>query len=77
MKVDIRGIWRIWIRFGNAVGNLVGRVLLTVFYFTVFAPFGIGMRLFGDPLAIKHSHRPQWLKREIESSTIEDARRLS
>ena len=32
-----REAWRLWKRFGHAVGDLVGRVAMTVFYFTILA----------------------------------------
>jgi len=51
--------------------------VLTAFYFTLFAPFGLGVRLLSDPLAIKHKHGAQWLKRTTRDLTLEDARRLS
>ena len=45
-------IWSAWKKFGQAIGDFVARVVLTVFYFTVFMPFGIGVRLFGDRLRL-------------------------
>jgi hypothetical protein len=74
--VFLRRFWEAWKRFGHFMGDLVGRVVLTLFYFTIFVPFGLGTRLFGDPLAIKEAAKtPQWLKRETKDLTLEDARR--
>lgn len=47
--------------------------LSTLFYFTVMVPFGLGMRLFGDPLAIKG--QTTWIQREPVGSSLDDARR--
>lgn len=47
--------------------------LSTLFYFTVMIPFGIGVRLFSDPLAIKGS--AAWLQREPVGRSLEEARR--
>ncbi len=49
----LRRIWTAWLRIGRAINNVVARVVLTVFYFTVFVPFGIGGRLLSDPLDLK------------------------
>ena len=46
-------IWSAWKKFGQAIGDFVARVVLTAFYFTALVPFGIGVRLFGDPLRLK------------------------
>ena len=72
----LRKFWEGWKRFGHFMGDLVGRVVLSIFYFTVFSPFGLGTRLFGDPLAIKPTEKqPQWLERKTKDLTLEDARR--
>ena len=46
-------IWPAWKRFGQLMGDIVGRVVLTIFYFTVFLPFGLVSRLARDPLTIQ------------------------
>ena len=68
--------WRAWLRFGRFMGDWIGRLVLTVFYFTIFVPFGLGVRFFGDPLAIKPGRRAKWLARETTDLTFKDARRL-
>ena len=72
----LRKTWQTWKRIGQFIGDLIGRAVLTVFYFTIFAPFGLGMRLWGDPLAIRPKHA-RWLERTTPELTLDDARRLS
>jgi hypothetical protein len=72
----LRRAWSIWKRVGQVVGDFVGRMVLTLFYFTVFAPFGLGVRLWGDPLAINRQHGTQWLERETRDQVLSEARRL-
>jgi len=72
----LRRIWRAWKRMGQAINDFVARVVLTVFYFTIFAPFALGARLFSDPLDIKQpTHARGWLERETHDRVLEDARR--
>ena len=72
----LRRIWQTWKRFGRFVGDLIGRVVLTVFYFTIFVPFGTAMRLFSDPLRLKSSHHTSfWINRDTRDRAVEDARR--
>jgi hypothetical protein len=72
----LRKFWHAWKRIGQFIGDQVGRVVLTVFYFTLFMPFALGVRLFGDPLAIRPSHRAAWLERKTQDLTLDDSRRL-
>lgn len=71
----LKKIWTIWKAFGRFLGNLVARVVLSVFYFTIFAPFGLGVRLFSDPLTIKQTLSPLWRPRQTTDQTLEDIMR--
>jgi len=57
-----RGLWEGWKRIGRKIGNFQARVLMTIFYFTLFFPFALLVRWNSDPLAIKpdagHGWRP-------------------
>jgi hypothetical protein len=68
-------LWQAWKRFGQIIGNFVGRVILSLFYFTVFVPFGVGATFFGDVLKLKENQTPYWLSRETPEVKLEDARR--
>jgi hypothetical protein len=72
-----RKIWEGWKRVGGFIGDFIGRLILTLFYFTLVLPFGLIMRLFGDPLHLKKRKSPSWLRRESEDETLDAARRLS
>jgi hypothetical protein len=73
----LRKVWLTWKRVGQFIGDQIGRVVLTLFYFTLLAPFGLGVRLQGDPLAIKRGRSATWLERTTRDREIADARRLS
>ena len=72
----LRKVWEGWKRFGQFMGDFIGRLVLTVFYFTLFMPFGLGVRFFSDPLAIGPGSRSKWLERTTRDLTLEDSRRL-
>ena len=72
----LKKIWGIWNRFGKLMGDIVGRVVLTLLYFTIVLPFGIGVRLLSDPLKIKLIPSSSfWHPREAVTDTFEEARR--
>lgn len=72
-----RKVWHTWKSIAQFIGDWIGRMVLTAFYFTLFTPFGLGVRLRGDPLAIKRGHEARWLMRNTGDQVIDDARRLS
>lgn len=72
----LRKIGEAWKRFGQAIGDFVGRLVLTVFYFTLFVPFGLGVRIFIDPLGLHPKGPSKWVERKTTDLTLDDSRRL-
>lgn len=71
----LRKLWEGWKAFGHFMGNVVARVVLSVFYFTVFVPFGLGVRLLSDPLEIKTGPNELWRPRSTGDQTLDEAGR--
>ena len=71
----LRQAWKKWRAFGKVMADFVARIFMTVFYFTIAVPFGIGVRLFKDPLRLK-SKQAGWLPREEREESVAAARRL-
>ncbi|GAB4423799.1 MAG: hypothetical protein Kow0031_02500 [Anaerolineae bacterium] len=71
----VENVWHHWKQFGHFLGDWLGRVALTFFYFTVFVPFGVGVRLFADPLHIKKEPPERWRPRETGDQSFEDVLR--
>jgi hypothetical protein len=69
----LKQYWKKWKAFGRKAGDLLGRLLMTVFYFTLAAPFGLIVRFFGDPLKLKR-RQPRWEPRPKEESDLKRAR---
>ena len=68
--------WSKWKALSRRAAELQARIILTVFYFTLAAPFGLARSRLADPLRMK-GDRPVsgWLERETRDRTLEDARR--
>jgi hypothetical protein len=75
MKDGLSRFWAAWKKFGLLLGDIVARVVLTLFYFTIYVPFGLGFRLFADRLDM-NDRPPKWLERHTGDLTLKDARRL-
>jgi hypothetical protein len=71
----LRRLWEVWKPFGRFVGNQIARVVLSVFYFTIFVPYGLGVRLFGDPLQMKTRPNSLWRPRSTGDPTLAEAGR--
>lgn len=71
----IKDFWHNWKAFGQFLGDWLARVVLTIFYFTILVPFGLGVRLFADPLQIKELPKPCWRPRTTGDQKIEDVLR--
>jgi hypothetical protein len=72
----LKQAWELWKRFGRFMGDVLARVVLTIFYFTIFVPFAAIAKAFTDPLHLKPAQRATfWLPREPRDQTLDDARR--
>ncbi len=68
-----------WKRFNviaAIIGDVQGRAIATLFYFTIVLPFAVGSRLSGDPLRLKMSAiNKSWLNRAPVPTDLESAKR--
>jgi hypothetical protein len=72
----LTSIWRAWKRIGRAIGDLIGRLVLTVFYFTIFVPFAVGVRVFRRGDSHGSASGGHWDTRELDSDDMIKAKRL-
>jgi hypothetical protein len=70
----VQSAWNRWKIIGEVFGDFQGRLFAVLFYFTIFIPFALGVRLFGDPLRIRKLPA-RWTDRPAVGSTVEEARR--
>ena len=71
----IKDFWHGWKAFGQFLGDWLARLVLSIFYFTILVPFGVGVRLFSDPLLIKKQPRELWRPRTTGDQKFEDVAR--
>ena len=73
----LRKIWAGWKRVGRLIGDFIGRLVLTLLYFTVVLPFGLITRLGRDPLDTHPGTSAGWVERQPQEGTLDEAGRLS
>jgi hypothetical protein len=65
----LRRFWDGWKRFGKRIGDIQARLLLTIFYYVLLAPFALALRRWGDPLGIKPGSAKGWHTKESGDGT--------
>ena len=65
----LRRVWAWWKRTAHTIGNFQARLLLTLCYFVVVAPFALLVRSLSDPLAIKPSTPRGWRPRAVDGQS--------
>jgi len=68
--------WSRWKELSQKAADVQARVFLTIFYFTLMAPFGLVFGLMKGPPRVKH--RPTgtyWVDRKPVSESLADAHR--
>lgn len=71
----VRKLWQKWKAFGELIGNLFARLILSVFYFTVLVPFALIAQFFTDPLVVKTPPESFWQLRKQPGDHFDEARR--
>jgi hypothetical protein len=72
----LRRLWKRWKSVAHTIGMFLSRLLLTLFYCLILAPFGLGVRLFSDPLHLTRRHLSHWCRKEGDpSGSLERPRR--
>jgi hypothetical protein len=63
---SLRPVERFWLGLGTILGWINTRIILSLLYYAVFAPVGMIMRLFRDPLdrRLGDSRPSHWVRRE-------------
>lgn len=78
MKKFFSTLWELWKKFGRLLGLINTEIILFIFYFLIFAPMGLIMRLFGhDLLNLKAKKQSSWKDVKIGQFDNEKAKRQS
>jgi hypothetical protein len=69
----MKKLWENWKKLAKKIGDFQARLILTVLYFVIVAPFALIVRFAADPLSIK-PHQEGWrAKTEPKGSPMERA----
>jgi hypothetical protein len=65
----LKSTWEAWKRFGRKLGDFQARLILSLFYFIIIAPFSLLVRFFSDPLTLKPRTARGWIVRSDTKGT--------
>ena len=67
----MKKLWENWKKLAKKIGDFQARLILTVLYFVLVAPFALVVRWGADPLSIKRRAERGWyLKTESKGSPM-------
>ena len=72
----LKRIWGVWKRIAFRIGLVQSRLLLTILYFIVVAPFALVVKTFRDPLNLRCGDPASFfVEKDLHLHMIDDARR--
>ena len=75
-KNPIKKLWQSWENFSKRMGSFQSRIILSLFYFIFVTPFALGVKIFSDPLRIKHQgSKSHWIPKKEIKYDLEQYRR--
>ena len=76
MRALLRRTWERWKVIAHIIGNFQARVLLSIFYFLVVPPFALIVKIYRDPLHLRHSKSDSfWISRPASDTSETAAKR--
>ena len=72
----LKNLWQSWKNFSKRMGSFQSRIMLSLFFFIFVSPFALAVKIFSDPLKIKHkSSKSHWLPKKEIKYDLEQYRR--
>ena len=62
-------------KIAGVIGDFQSRVVLSLFYFVIVLPFGLVVRVFGDPLQINRNRDSGWTEFALKAGSVDEARK--
>jgi len=66
----IQKFWKQWKIVGHKIGNFQARLILSLFYFVLVAPFAAIVRFGAKPLRLKICRTSNWLQAEVGAGDV-------
>jgi len=67
--------YKIWMKFGEFIGGIMSKIMMTILYFGIFTPVSIFLKLIGKDLLNKKVDKSQesyWIERETQPESMKN-----
>ncbi|WP_373073610.1 SxtJ family membrane protein [Sulfurimonas sp.] len=67
--------YTLWIKFGEFIGNIMSKIIMSVLYFGLFTPVSILLKIFGKDLLRKKMDKKEstyWISRETQPQSMKN-----
>ncbi len=72
----VKKLWLTWKALSKRSGNFQSRLILSFFFFVCVTPFGLGVKIFGDPLRLRQGEKTSyWLPKKDTAGDVEQSRK--
>jgi len=72
----LKRFWQSWRDFSLRMGEFQSRLILSLFFFTTVSPFALAVKMFSDPLHIRHQgNKSNWLPKMRTKINLEQFKR--
>ena len=72
----LKKLWQSWKDFSRRMGSFQSRILLSLVFFIFVSPFALAVKMFSDPLKIKHqSNKSHWHPKKEIKTDLEQSRK--
>ena len=71
----LTGFYKVWLKFGDFMGGIISRVILSVLFFGMFTPISFVLKLAGKDLLKKKLDKDgssYWIKRESQPGSLKN-----
>ena len=67
-------LWAWWLRVTHAIGIGQMVIILSLLYWGVCSLLALPLRIFSDPMALRRSSGPTWIKRDDSADSVDAMR---
>jgi len=67
--------YQIWMKFGEFIGGIMSKIMMTILYFLFFTPISIFLKIIGKDLLDKRidkSRTSYWIERETQPQSMKN-----
>ena len=69
----MKGIYKLWVKFGNSMGNVISKVVMIVLFFLLFTPVSFALKILRKDLLKKKMGKhldTYWIERKIQPTSM-------